>query len=293
MSASYDPTKINVAIVGGGIGGLCTAIGLLKNPHLNVHIYEAAPKFSEIGAGVGFGPNAVRALKLIGPETEQAFHRVVTGNIWRSHKNTWYDFYYGEGELSGQFISALKNSLGQQSLHRAKFLDELAKHVPGTISHFGKRLEKMEEPEKEGEALTLMFRDGTTAMADCVLGFDGIHSATRQNIFGDRYPLRFSGNVAWRGLIPMIKARAALGDELAENSFMYMGYGKVIISVPIDGGETINIVAVDTTLKSWEGPWVVTADKEELQRTFSSWDETPKTVIQVCLLGSSQHDIAN
>lgn len=42
-----DP--IDVAIVGGGIGGLALTIGLLQYPHVRVRVYEAASQFSEIG----------------------------------------------------------------------------------------------------------------------------------------------------------------------------------------------------------------------------------------------------
>lgn len=192
MAYAYDPKKINVAVVGGGIGGLCTAIGLLKYPHLNVQIYEAAHKFSEvsarsgpalspkrssrsikIGAGVAFGPNAQRALRLIGPDTEHAFQNVATGNLWKKHANVWIEFYYGQGARAGEFISAPKNSTGQRSLHRAKFLDELVKLLPDGISHFGKRLLEIEEPQGNNEPLTLKFKEGPPALADCVLGCDG------------------------------------------------------------------------------------------------------------------------
>jgi salicylate hydroxylase len=54
MSSSNKP--IDIAIVGGGFGGL-SLIGLQKYPHINAHIYEAKQKFSEIGAGVVLGPN--------------------------------------------------------------------------------------------------------------------------------------------------------------------------------------------------------------------------------------------
>ena len=76
---------INVAIIGGGIGGLCLALGLLKQSHLNVQVYEAAPMFSEIGAGVALGSNAARALALIGPAAKQAMDRHATGNLWPSY----------------------------------------------------------------------------------------------------------------------------------------------------------------------------------------------------------------
>jgi salicylate hydroxylase len=57
--ASTNPSKkpFNLAIVGGGISGLSLAITLLEYG-IDLTIYEAAPHFGEIGAGVAFGPNA-------------------------------------------------------------------------------------------------------------------------------------------------------------------------------------------------------------------------------------------
>ena len=47
MESKREP--IHIAIVGGGIGGLALAIGLQQYSHVQVKIYEAASKFSEIG----------------------------------------------------------------------------------------------------------------------------------------------------------------------------------------------------------------------------------------------------
>ena len=80
---------VDVAIIGGGIGGLCLALGLLKQSHIDVQVYEAASKFSEIGAGVALGHNAERALELIGPAAKQAMEKHATGNLWASHYNTF------------------------------------------------------------------------------------------------------------------------------------------------------------------------------------------------------------
>ena len=82
-------TAYSVAVVGGGIGGLCLAIGLMKYKHIDVQIYEAAPSFGEIGAGITVGPNAQRALELIGPAAAKAFKDVATPNLWPSHANKY------------------------------------------------------------------------------------------------------------------------------------------------------------------------------------------------------------
>lgn len=85
------PKSFSVAVVGGGIGGLALTIGLLKYPHIDVHVYESAPSFGEIGAGVALGPNAQRALELIAPEAKEAFVKHATTNMRASHANTFAD----------------------------------------------------------------------------------------------------------------------------------------------------------------------------------------------------------
>ena len=91
-SVSPHPQSLSIAIVGGGIGGLALALGLLKHPHIDFHIFESAPSFGEIGAGVAFGPNAQRALELLGPEARDAYLAHATPNMWPSHGNTFIDY---------------------------------------------------------------------------------------------------------------------------------------------------------------------------------------------------------
>ena len=90
---SSTPARLRLAIIGGGIGGISLALGLLKHTHVDVQIYEAAPVWVQIGAGLGLGPNAQAALELLGPETEAAFRKNVTGNLWESHQKTFLNFF--------------------------------------------------------------------------------------------------------------------------------------------------------------------------------------------------------
>lgn len=176
------------------------AIGLLKHKHLDVEVYEAAHKFSEIGAGVAFGPNAQRALRLIGHETEEAYLHQATHNGWHEMKNVWFEFKYGMGPRDGELITTPKNETGQATVHRAKFLDEFVRLIPKEIAHFGKRLDQIED--EAGSPVKLHFKDGTTALADCVIGADGVHSVVRRHILGDEHPALnavFTGSVAYRG----------------------------------------------------------------------------------------------
>ena len=92
MNESSKPNAIRVAIVGGGIGGLAVALGLLKYDHIDVQVYEAAHAFGEIGAGVAIGSNAQRALKLIGPNAWDAFKKHATPNMWDSHVDNFIEY---------------------------------------------------------------------------------------------------------------------------------------------------------------------------------------------------------
>lgn len=199
MAEMNGHKKINVAIIGGGMGGLCLAIGLLKHPHLNVQIYEAAHKFSEIGAGVAFGPNAQRALRLIGSSTENAYLKQRTNNGWKEMENVFFEYRYGMGPKEGELIATVKNETGQSTVHRAKFLEEFVALIPKEICHFGKRLTKLTETQS---GVHLDFKDGTTVEADAVFGCDGVHSVIRAHLLGETNPLtqaQFTHSVAYRG----------------------------------------------------------------------------------------------
>lgn len=63
--------KIRIAIVGGGLAGATVANALYQHPHLDIHVYEAAPKFSERGAAVGLATNALVALDLVIPSARE------------------------------------------------------------------------------------------------------------------------------------------------------------------------------------------------------------------------------
>ncbi|CAD6584842.1 MAG: hypothetical protein ASARMPREDX12_001769 [Alectoria sarmentosa] len=271
---------VDVAIIGGGIGGLCLALGLLKQSHLDVQVYEAASKFSEIGAGVALGHNAERALELIGPAAKQAMERHATGNLWASHSNTFGQYKVGTGEKEGTLICAQKDTNGMQSVHRAHFLDELVKGIPAYRAHFNKRLQDLEETE---DGVILHFKDGTTATADVVIGADGVHSKVRELLIGaEAAKPVFSGSVIYRGLVPMEKAIEALGSEHAQNSTTLCGLGKGAISYPIDFGKSLNVAVLTFGRKEWPyEQWIVPAKYEEVAASFKGWGKPAQAILKL------------
>jgi NAD(P)-binding Rossmann-like domain len=57
-------------ISGGGIGGLTLAFALSKSPDISVDVYEAASKFTEIGAGITLWWRTRQVLKSLGLEED-------------------------------------------------------------------------------------------------------------------------------------------------------------------------------------------------------------------------------
>ena len=62
----------------------------------------------------------------------------------------------------------------------------------------GSRIERVDQDDK---SVTVTLADGSTERGDILIGADGIHSTVRAQLFGKELP-RYTGNVAWRGLVP-------------------------------------------------------------------------------------------
>jgi 2-polyprenyl-6-methoxyphenol hydroxylase and related FAD-dependent oxidoreductases len=52
-------SKLNIAIIGAGIGGMSAALGLAQSG-FKVSVFEQAPELSEVGAGLTITPNATK-----------------------------------------------------------------------------------------------------------------------------------------------------------------------------------------------------------------------------------------
>jgi salicylate hydroxylase len=329
MASTSPPGKpFNLGIVGGGISGLCLAITLLRHD-IPITVYEAAAKFGEIGAGVGFGPNAGRAMELMSPDIFAAFTKFRTQNQQPEKFNTWFtarvgdarkadkDGYVRPGKKVGDALFDVPMKEGSQrgGIYRAAFLDELVNHIPDGVAQFGKKLVDLNDADDASGDMVLHFADGTTAQHSAVIGCDGIKSKTRLLLLGKDDPSAhavFSGKYAYRGLIPMDKAIQLLGEDVALNSSMYFGYHGHLLTFPVQKGKTMNVVAFNSR-ETWDDDkWVVTTSKEDMEADFAGWGPDVKKIIhamekpdiwalfmhppcktyykgRVCLLGDAAH----
>jgi salicylate hydroxylase len=101
MVTDPQSAPFSVAIIGGGLAGLTLSIGLTRFG-ISHKIYESAKCFSEIGAGIAMGPNAVWALALIDPQLRQCYDRCATYNDREDQRELCFDYIYGmESDKSG------------------------------------------------------------------------------------------------------------------------------------------------------------------------------------------------
>lgn len=80
-TVSTPNRPIRLAIVGGGIGGITFLLGLLKHTSrqfIQPFLYEQAPTFGEVGAGVAFGSNSIRAMELLDSGIAEAYKKHAT-----------------------------------------------------------------------------------------------------------------------------------------------------------------------------------------------------------------------
>ncbi|PVZ83448.1 salicylate 1-monooxygenase [Serratia sp. S1B] len=278
--------KIKIAVVGGGIAGLALTTQLVKYQHLDVHLYESAAQFSEIGAGISFGANAVKAIHLLGLGKE---YESIADKVKAPHTDIWFQWRNG---YTDEYLSAsVAPKVGQSSVHRADFLDTLIPLVPLSNVHFNKRVQQIEATVNQA---TITFMDGEKVEYDYVIGCDGIHSVVRNHVFDShqlpRVTPQFSGTWAYRGIIKFQdfkQAITALGNdsELAEVPQMFLGKDKHILTFPIRQGEEINIVAFKSdrtqTVLPENTPWTRSVSKKEMLEDFSDWSDSCKALLNL------------
>ncbi|RYP37153.1 hypothetical protein DL766_001622 [Monosporascus sp. MC13-8B] len=291
--------QLHVAIVGGGIIGLITALGLMKR-NISVRMYEQASAFREIGAGVAFTANAMECMRILDPAIVDAVNAVATPNGENTEEpNDYVRFHDGyhwdpqDPANSDDKLLALLHTgyKGFQGCNRAHLLDELVKHIPDHAIEFKKRFAGYED-RGSGEKVLLRFEDGSTAEADLVIGCDGNKSKVRQLIVGAHNPasfVHFSHKVAYRALVPMERAVPVLGSFRAHNQHMHVGPSAHILHFPVTNHTLLNVVAFVTEPNDWplcdangSRNMTATATREELEVAFEEWGPTVRNL--VCLL---------
>jgi salicylate hydroxylase len=258
---------MKVAIVGGGIGGLSAALHLLR-AGIDVHVYEQAPRISEIGAGIQISPNASRLLIRLGLKAALDKAGVLPG---AGHQRRWDD---GRTLQSAPLGPPIEATFGAPyyHFHRADLANLLADALPKERVHVGHRLVGVDQ---KGSSVVARFDNGTSVEADVLVGADGIRSTVHTLVLGPE-KARFTGCVAWRGLVPAERVRH-LGIEVASHN--WMGPDGHVVHYWVGGGRFMNVVCV-TERGAWaEEGWTVRGKVSDVVERYKDWHPTVRGLV--------------
>jgi salicylate hydroxylase len=189
---------VRVIIAGGGTGGLATAIALSK-AGIEPLVLEQAPAFTAIGAGLGLYANAMKALSYLGAD---AYWRQTAARIDVAEQRGLGD----DQVITASSLEPRAAKYGEPYYcgHRADLLASLLMALPPECVRTGSRVVAFTETARD---VRVQLETGEEVRGDLLVGADGLRSATRKLLMGER-EARFTDVVVWRGLIPREKVPA-------------------------------------------------------------------------------------
>jgi salicylate hydroxylase len=223
--------NLNVAIAGGGIGGFAAALALSRGGN-EVTLFEKAPAFTEIGAGIQLGPNVTRILqnwglldsvRQVASMPERLLVRsATTGGVL--------------GELRLGQAMAERYGAPYMTLHRADLHAVLLQAAQQTTTAL--RTDCAVQSFQQTSDSVFVQTSAGVQEADVLVGADGLWSNTRQQLLNDSAPRR-TGHLAYRALIK----QADLPEHLrSQNVTAWLGPNMHAVQYPVRAGEWLNVV---------------------------------------------------
>jgi len=246
-------TTRQALVAGGGIGGLAAALAASR-AGWEVQLYERAPAFSEVGAGVQLGPNVVRLLH--GWGLKDALARVAA----------FPERLQARDAVSGRELGVLP--LGERALqkygapyvtlHRAD-LHGLLLHAVQAASSVRLNLDSAVAGYSDnGRRVTVQTQGLTPSLAletegDALIGADGLWSRVRQQMLNDAPP-RVTGHLAYRAMLAQTQLPPPLRSQQVT---VWLGPRLHVVQYPVRGGEWLNVVVfvegqVAGDLQNWD-----------------------------------------
>jgi len=296
--------ETRVIIIGGGIGGLTTALAL-KQKGIEVEIYEKAKKFHPIGIALGVLHNGASVLKKLGIQHKLAEQ----GEVFKSFKVTTSDgksLYEMPLDKLDKMFGVESVALLRSDLH--DFLLSAASDVP---IHYDYKLESYQANEHE---VVARFANGKEVHGSVLVGADGIRSVVRQIMLGDKPPrsvgtwwggITEANDILEKGCFSMVMGKGAMANyfPLADGKTLYAFSGETdeiardfaaSVVREVDQGRRISKAELTTSFGGWAEPVSALVDRID-EDSLIRWDvfDRPTTkhwvVGRVALLGDSAH----
>lgn len=240
--------RSRVLVVGGGIGGLTTAVAL-RAVGAEVEIVERAPGFATVGAGITVQANAAAVLDALGIELP-ADDVVAIGEV---------EMISGGRVVMRSDSRALSGVPPSVNIHRADLHAALLRAASNLPRRLGVEVRGVREDD---DGVRVTFADGSEERWDLVVGADGVHSAVRASLLEGEPPPRYAGQTCWRFAL-------FAPDLVPEVTVERWTPGRRIGVVPLSRGR-IYVYLVESSPPGTPSP---TSASAEALRRFAGIDE--------------------
>ncbi|WP_024805877.1 FAD-dependent monooxygenase [Nocardia sp. BMG51109] len=224
-----------VLVVGGGIGGLATALSV-ASAGFDVTVWERSDVFAELGAGIQLAPNAFHALDRLGVGTAVRDRAVLVDEL------RLMDAVTGEPIVRFPLTGAYRERFGNpySVVHRGDLYQPLldASRDHDAIELCGGR--RATGYEEDDDGVTVFDEHGHSRRGDLLIGADGIRSTIRRALLDDGDP-RVTGHTIYRSLVPMDAVPRTLRSEAVT---LWAGPGWHLVHYAIAGGSMLNVAAI-------------------------------------------------
>jgi 2-polyprenyl-6-methoxyphenol hydroxylase-like FAD-dependent oxidoreductase len=187
VTSEYD-----VIIIGGGIGGLTTALAL-KRLGLRFVVLEKSQGLSEVGAGLWLAPNPLQVLQTLG---------IVDQVTALGYPLKRVEVISNRGTVLQQVCLADYQSefgFSTIAIHRIRLQRCLYEQLEPESVRFNCLIREIVQGD---ERVQVRLESGETPTCRVLVGADGLHSQVRQSTLGPS-GMRFSGTSSYRGIAPL------------------------------------------------------------------------------------------
>jgi salicylate hydroxylase len=157
-------------------------------------------------------------------------------------------------------------------VHRADLLEILVRALGEDGVHLNARVQTFEQ---DAYGVAIRLSDGRSMAGDVLVGADGIPSTVRAQLFGREQP-RYTGCVAWRGLVP---AERLAHLDLGRVTGVWMGPNRSIVQYYVCAGRTFNWIGISRSSHAAQESWLAEGRVEDALAEYAGWHPMIRTII--------------